>query len=131
MTIEQAGLMLADAAAYTDEPRLHQALALLRREAPVHLVRAPGYDPFYAVTRHADVMRVERDNALWLSEPRPVPTRTDPGGTARSLTRPAKDETTVTSSLAARCLARAEASLDPASNRIRTRVPDVGVIRAA
>jgi cytochrome P450 len=78
MTIEQAGLMLADPAAYTDEARLHRALALLRREAPVHLVRAAGYRPFYAVTRHADIMQVERDNALWLSEPRPVLTRSEP-----------------------------------------------------
>ncbi|MEV1176114.1 cytochrome P450 [Nonomuraea sp. NPDC049784] len=72
MTVEQAGLMLADPVSYTDETRLHQALTLLRRESPVHHVRAPGYDPFYAVTRHADVMRIERDNALWLNEPRPV-----------------------------------------------------------
>ena len=77
MTIEQAGLMLADPASYADEARLHQALALLRREAPVHLVRAPGYRPFYAVTRHADIMQVERDNALWLSEPRPVLSRSE------------------------------------------------------
>jgi len=78
MTIEQAGLMTADPAAYADEARLHQALALLRREAPVHLVRAPGYAPFYAVTRHADIMAVERDNALWLNEPRPVLTPGEP-----------------------------------------------------
>jgi cytochrome P450 len=77
MTLEQAGRMLADPAAYADEERLHQGLALLRRESPVHLVRAPGYRPFYAVTRHADIMRVERDNALWLSEPRPVLARAD------------------------------------------------------
>jgi cytochrome P450 len=72
VTVEQAGLMLADPLSYTDEPRLHEGLAVLRREAPVSLVRAPGYRPFYAVTRHADVMEVERDNALWLSEPRPA-----------------------------------------------------------
>ena len=72
MTIEQAGLMLADPLAYTDEIRLHEGLALLRRESPVHHVTARGYLPFYAVTRHADVMEVERDGALWLSEPRPA-----------------------------------------------------------
>jgi cytochrome P450 len=81
MTIEQAGLMLADPAAYTDETRLHQALTLLRREAPVHRVAAPGYQPFYALTRHADIMQVERDNARWLSEPRPVLTRGETGST--------------------------------------------------
>ena len=72
MTIEEAGLLLADPLSYTDEERLHRGLALLRREAPVHLVTAPGYRPFYAVTRHADIMEVERDGALWLSEPRPA-----------------------------------------------------------
>ena len=72
MTIEEAGLLLADPRSYTDEERLHRGLALLRREAPVHLVTAPGYRPFYAVTRHADIMEVERDGALWLSEPRPA-----------------------------------------------------------
>jgi len=72
MTIEEAGLLLANPLSYTDEERLHRGLALLRREAPVHLVTAPGYRPFYAVTRHADIMEVERDGALWLSEPRPA-----------------------------------------------------------
>jgi cytochrome P450 len=72
LTIEQAGLMLADPQAYTDEDRLHEGLALLRREDPVHLVEAPGYRPFYALTRHADIMEVEREHTLWLSEPRPA-----------------------------------------------------------
>ena len=72
MTTEQAGRMLADPLSYTDEVRLHQALALLRREAPVQFVQAQGYKPFFAVTRHADIMAIERDNALWLSEPRAV-----------------------------------------------------------
>jgi cytochrome P450 len=72
LTTEQAGLMLADPLTYADEPRLHDALALLRRESPVHLVAADGYRPFYAVTRHADVMAIELDGALWLHEPRPA-----------------------------------------------------------
>ena len=71
-TVEEAGLALSDPVAYTDEARLHEGLALLRREAPVHRVEAPGYHPFYAVTRHADVLEVERDNRLWLNGPRPL-----------------------------------------------------------
>ncbi|HUN32670.1 MAG TPA: cytochrome P450, partial [Trebonia sp.] len=90
MTIEQAGLMLTDPLSYTDEDRLHEALTLLRRTAPVHLVRAPGFQPFYAVTRHADIMDVERDGALWLSEPRPALASADSdqanrSGTVRTL----------------------------------------------
>ncbi|MFG1699710.1 cytochrome P450 [Nonomuraea sp. NPDC049309] len=72
MTIEEAGVALATPAAYTDEHRLHAALALLRREAPVHHVRAPGYNPFWAITRHEDVNAIERDHTLWLNAPRPV-----------------------------------------------------------
>ncbi|MEV5552899.1 cytochrome P450 [Nonomuraea wenchangensis] len=71
-SVEEAGRCLATPAAYTDEVRLHEALALLRRESPVRRVEADGYRPFWAVTRHADVLEIERDNALWLSAPRPV-----------------------------------------------------------
>jgi cytochrome P450 len=72
LTLTEAGLSLADPAAYTDEDRLHEALALLRREAPVHRVEADGFDPFWAVTRHADVMEIERDHALFINAPRPL-----------------------------------------------------------
>ena len=72
LTVTEAGLSLADPAAYTDEDRLHQALTLLRRQAPVHRVEADGYDPFWAVTRHADVMEIERNNALFINAPRPL-----------------------------------------------------------
>lgn len=71
-TVERAGLALATPGAYADEETLHQGLALLRREAPVHYVEADGYRPFYALTRHADVLAVERDNAQWLNAPRPL-----------------------------------------------------------
>ena len=72
LTVTEAGLSLADPAAYTDEDRLHQALTLLRRQAPVHRVEADGYDPFWAVTRHADIMEIERNNALFINAPRPL-----------------------------------------------------------
>ena len=46
LTVTEAGLSLADPLAYTDEIRLHEGLALLRRESPVHLVRAGVTGPF-------------------------------------------------------------------------------------
>ena len=52
LTVTEAGLALTDPAAYADEDRLHNPLGLLRCEAPVHWVKAPGFDPFWAVTRH-------------------------------------------------------------------------------
>ena len=72
LTVTEAGLAFTDPAAYADEDRLHEALGLLRREAPVHWVEAPGYEPFWAVTRHADIMDVERNNTLFLNAPRPL-----------------------------------------------------------
>ncbi|TNY38410.1 cytochrome P450 [Thermomonospora catenispora] len=72
MTVQEAGRALADPTAYTDEARLHEALALLRREDPVHWVEAPGYRPFWAITKHEDVLEIERDNELFLSAPRPM-----------------------------------------------------------
>jgi cytochrome P450 len=72
LTVTEAGLALTDPEAYADEARLHQALALLRREAPVSWVEAPGFDPFWAVTRHADIMEIERNHTLFHNAPRPL-----------------------------------------------------------
>ncbi|GAB1340727.1 cytochrome P450 [Streptomyces sp. E-15] len=70
LTVEQAGRCLVDPMTYTDDAFLHRALSLLRHEAPVHWVDEPGVNPFWAVTRHADVMRVERENTRFLNAPR-------------------------------------------------------------
>lgn len=68
----QAVKVFADPTAYADEPRLHAALAHLRAHAPVSLVDCPPYRPFWAITKHADVMEIERANDLFLNEPRPL-----------------------------------------------------------
>ncbi|MEV6612119.1 cytochrome P450 [Kutzneria sp. NPDC051319] len=70
--VEAAGLMLAEPRSYMDNERLHEGLSLLRRESPVHWVEAPGYRPFWAVTRHADIMEVEREPDRFLNAPRTV-----------------------------------------------------------
>ena len=71
-TIDEAGKVLADPLAYTDERRLHAALAQLRAGAPVSWVEVPNYRPFWAITKHADIMDIERDNTLFTNWPRPV-----------------------------------------------------------
>lgn len=70
--IEEAGRVLADPTAYADEPRLHAAMTLLRREQPVSKVTTDNYRPFWAITKHDDIMDIERNNALWINEPRPL-----------------------------------------------------------
>jgi cytochrome P450 len=72
LTVTEAGLALTDPAAYADEARLHEALGLLRREAPVSWVEAPEFDPFWAITRHADIMEIERNHTLFHNAPRPL-----------------------------------------------------------
>ena len=71
-TIDEAAKMLADPMAYTDEPRLQTGLAHLRTHAPVSWVDVPNYRPFWAITKHADIMDIERDNVLFTNWPRPV-----------------------------------------------------------
>ncbi len=70
--MDPAAKVLADPTAYADDERLHAALAELRANNPVAWVDHPPYRPFWAVTKHADVMAVERDNELFISEPRPL-----------------------------------------------------------
>jgi cytochrome P450 len=76
-TIDGAGKLLADPQAYTDESTLHAALAHLRADAPVSRVEVPHYRPFWAITKHADIMDIERNDALYTNWPRPVLTTTE------------------------------------------------------
>jgi cytochrome P450 len=71
-TMDDAAKVLADPTAYADDERLHTALTHLRAHNPVAWVDNPPYRPFWAITKHADIMAIERDNNLWLSEPRPL-----------------------------------------------------------
>jgi cytochrome P450 len=69
---DEAAIVLADPKAYTDEARLHAALAQLRSNNPVSWVDTPPYRPFWAITKHDDIMAVERANTLFTNSPRPV-----------------------------------------------------------
>jgi cytochrome P450 len=71
-TMDEAAKVLADPLAYADEPKLHAALTHLRANAPVSWVEVPNYRPFWAITKHADIMGIERDNMLFTNWPRPV-----------------------------------------------------------
>ncbi|MDT5341362.1 MAG: hypothetical protein QOE52_546 [Mycobacterium sp.] len=70
--VDEAAKVFADPTSYADEPRLHAALTHLRAQAPVSLVDCPPYRPFWAVTKHADIMEIERANDLFINEPRPL-----------------------------------------------------------
>ena len=51
-------LDIITARTYGEHGYPHEAWTRLRREAPVCLMRPPGYRPFWAVTKHADIIEV-------------------------------------------------------------------------
>src|SRR3990167_5460618 len=53
---------IVDPRAYADGKRVDDAFAWLRREAPLDRAQPKGFDPFWVVTRHADILEVERQN---------------------------------------------------------------------
>ncbi|HXJ34817.1 MAG TPA: cytochrome P450 [Candidatus Eisenbacteria bacterium] len=58
-------LIFVDPKAYADQARWHAAAERLRKTNPLPLVRAEGFIPFRAVTRHADVDEIERHHDLF------------------------------------------------------------------
>src|ERR1700741_2562890 len=70
--IDAAANVFANPTAHTDEAGLHAAMTHLRAHAPVSWVDVPIYRPFRAITKHADIMDIERPNTLFTNWPRPV-----------------------------------------------------------
>jgi cytochrome P450 len=70
--MDDAAKVLADPLAYTDEVGLHRALTHLRATAPVSWVDVGNYAPFWAITKHADIMEIERANDVFTNSPRPL-----------------------------------------------------------
>ena len=53
--------------AYAELNSLLASFAWLRANDPVSLIETENFDPFWAVTKHADIMQVGRDKALFAS----------------------------------------------------------------
>ncbi|MBW2393500.1 MAG: cytochrome P450 [Deltaproteobacteria bacterium] len=63
------GLDLIDPPAYEPAGPPHESWTELREKDPVHLCKPPGYGPFWAITRHADICRISKDPETFLSDP--------------------------------------------------------------
>jgi cytochrome P450 len=63
---------LIDPVTWADEARIHAYLTWLRANDPVRYMTPEGYEPFYAITKHADVMAIERDKQGFINDPRPT-----------------------------------------------------------
>ncbi|MGO4443125.1 cytochrome P450 [Mycobacterium sp. 2YAF39] len=70
--MDEAARVFADPQAYADEANFHAALTHLRANAPVSWVDVPDYKPFWAITKHSDIMDIERANTVFTNSPRPV-----------------------------------------------------------
>ena len=61
---------IASPATYADEARIHAIFAQLRKEDPVHWTAPEGFRPYWAITKYADILEIERLNDKFLNEPR-------------------------------------------------------------
>ena len=59
-------------ARWANEEWVHAQFAWLRAHAPIRRMEPNGYDPFWAITRHADILAIEGDKKLFLNDPRPI-----------------------------------------------------------
>ncbi len=57
---------------FGDDKKIHALLADLRRNDPVHWTEPDGFRPFWALTKHADILEIEKLNDQFHNEPRSV-----------------------------------------------------------
>jgi cytochrome P450 len=62
--------VIVDPLTYADEALYHDVFARLRRDDPVHWVKPDEYRPFWAVTKHADIVEVESQPKRFINDPR-------------------------------------------------------------
>ncbi len=70
--LEHLGRIFAEPSAYADPVAWHAAAKRLREEAPIIKVSLPDYPEFYAVTKHAHVMEIERNPEVFTNAPVPA-----------------------------------------------------------
>ena len=59
---------LASGKTYADLATQHALFARLRDEDPVHWCEPAGYRPFWAITRHADIIEIERQHDRFVNK---------------------------------------------------------------
>jgi cytochrome P450 len=73
---------LVSSPAYASDA-IHEAYHWLRMNNPLGVAEVEGFDPFWVVTKHADILEISRNNALYLSAARGT-TLTSQAGEARA-----------------------------------------------
>jgi cytochrome P450 len=62
---ENIGALIVSPKAYATQKQLMAGFRWLRRNNPLALIEAEGFDPFWAVTTHADIVEVSRRHDLF------------------------------------------------------------------
>src|SRR3954463_10042201 len=68
---ERLGRLIASPKAYARQKSLLAGLRWLRANQPLGRARPEGFDPFWVVTRHADVLEISRQHQLFHNGDRP------------------------------------------------------------
>jgi cytochrome P450 len=64
-TTEEMVATVLDPRAHAQPDRLNQAYAWLRKNDPIARAALPDMEPFYVVTKHADILEISKDNSLF------------------------------------------------------------------
>jgi cytochrome P450 len=70
MTDKSIDNAIADPKVYADLNAFHDLFTKLRAEEPVRWTEPEGFRPFWTVSKHADILEVERQNDKFLNDPR-------------------------------------------------------------
>ncbi len=55
---------------YANEKELHDIFSFMRKKDPVSWVEPDEYRPFWAITKHEDIIEIEKQNELFINDPR-------------------------------------------------------------
>jgi cytochrome P450 len=72
VSTEGLGVVFVDPAAYSQPDLWHAAAQQIRKESPILRVAVENYPEFWAITKHADVLEIERNPEIFTNAPMPV-----------------------------------------------------------
>ena len=55
---------------YANEKELHDIFTFMRKKDPVSWVEPEDYRPFWAITKHEDIIEIEKQNEIFINDPR-------------------------------------------------------------
>ncbi len=84
MSLEIDPLDVIGSEAYGSKGVPHEVWTRLRNESPVHWCEPPGYETFWAITKHADITEIGKNPELFISSPTLfIPFEDEPEGVER------------------------------------------------